>query len=596
MKKIKLSDYVASYLLKNKLKYIFSVTGAGSMHFNDAIGTKKGLKVVYTHHEQSASMAAEGVARITGRPGVVNVSTGPGGTNAITGVAGAWVDSIPMLVISGQIMRKDRGPKHGLRQMGVQEIDTISVIKPLTKYAVTVEDPNLIKYHLDKALYHSMEGKPGPVWLELPLDIQSSFIDPKKLKSFKLKKKKKKLPIKQFEKSIRLINLSKKPIIICGYGVRSANAVNDLRKLINKTKIPLSPSWNTIDVIKSSSDLVIGRAGLFGDRASNYAVQKCDLLIILGSRLSTAQIGYMDDLYAKNAKKIYVEIDRKELTKPTIKADLQINCNVKDYINYLLKSKKFNLNKQNISIWRNKIINLKKKYPISKELKNHHKNYVSSFKFVDDLCKYLRDDEIVVTDMGTSFTCTMQAFQAKNNQRLWTSSGLASMGYGLPATIGACISKDSKKRCVCISGDGGMLFNLQELQTVIHHKLPIKIFLIDNDGYLTQKLMMIKNFKRFAGAHPTSGVSCPDFIKVAKSFGFKCDLINNEKNMPKKLKKIMSNDKPYFCVIKIHPMQPLTPRVLMKMRNDGSFERTGIESVSPFLSESEHLENLRYLD
>jgi acetolactate synthase-1/2/3 large subunit len=596
MNKVKLSDYVASYLLKNKLRYIFSVTGAGSMHFNDAIGTKKGLKVVYTHHEQSAAMAAEGVARISGRPGVVNVSTGPGGTNAITGVAGAWVDSIPMFVISGQIMRKDRGPKHGLRQMGVQEIDTISVVKPLTKYAVTVEDPNLIKYHLDKALYYSMDGKPGPVWIELPLDIQSSFIDPKKLKSFKLKKKKKKLPVKQFEKSIKLINLSKKPIIICGYGVRSSKAVNDLKKLINKTKIPLSPSWNTIDVMKSSSDLVIGRAGLFGDRASNYAVQKCDLLIILGSRLSTAQIGYMDDLYAKNAKKIYVEIDRKELTKPTIKADLPINCNVKDYINYLLKSEIINLNRQNISIWRNKLINLKKKYPISKELKNNHKNYASSFKFVDDLCKYLRDDEIVVTDMGTSFTCTMQAFQAKNNQRLWTSSGLASMGYGLPATIGACISTDSKKRCICISGDGGMLFNLQELQTVIHHKLPIKIFLIDNDGYLTQKLMMAKNFRRFAGAHPTSGVSCPDFIKVAKSFGFKCDLINNDKNMPKKIKEIMSNNKPHFCVVKIHPMQPLTPRVLMKMRKDGSFERTGIESVSPFLNESEHLKNLKYLD
>ena len=536
--KIKLSDYVASYLVSKKLKYVFSVTGAGSMHFNDSIGTKKGLRVIYTHHEQSASMAAEGVARITGRPGVVNVSTGPGGTNALTGLAGAWIDSIPMLVISGQIMRKDRGPKHGLRQMGVQEIDTISVAKPLTKYAVTVEDPNLIKYHLDKALHYSTSGKPGPVWIELPLDVQSSFINPKRLKSFKVKKEKKKKPIKHFENSIKLINSSKKPLIICGYGVRSSNAVSNLKKLINKTKIPLCPSWNTIDVMNSKSDLVVGRAGLFGDRASNYAVQKSDLLIILGSRLSTAQIGYMDDLYGKNAKKIYVEIDKKEMKKPTVRADLPINCNVKDYINYLLKSKKLKPKKENVFDWRKKLINLKNKYPISKELKNKHKNYASSFKFVDDLCKILKDDEIVVTDMGTSFTCTMQAFQAKNNQRLWTSSGLASMGYGLPATIGACIAKDMKKRCVCISGDGGMLFNLQELQTVIHYKLPLKIFLIDNEAYLTQKLMMAKNFKRYAGAHPASGVSCPDFMKVAKSFGFECDLINNDSTMPKKLKKI----------------------------------------------------------
>ena len=594
--KIKLSDYVASYLVSKKLKYVFSVTGAGSMHFNDSIGTKKGLRVIYTHHEQSASMAAEGVARITGRPGVVNVSTGPGGTNALTGLAGAWIDSIPMLVISGQIMRKDRGPKHGLRQMGVQEIDTISVAKPLTKYAVTVEDPNLIKYHLDKALHYSTSGKPGPVWIELPLDVQSSFINSKRLKSFKVKKEKKKKPIKHFENSIKLINSSKKPLIICGYGIRSSNAVSNLKKLINKTKIPLCPSWNTIDVMNSKSDLVVGRAGLFGDRASNYAVQKSDLLIILGSRLSTAQIGYMDDLYGKNAKKIYVEIDKKEMKKPTVRADLPINCNVKDYINYLLKSKKLKPKKENIFDWRKKLINLKNKYPISKELKNKHKNYASSFKFVDDLCKILKDDEIVVTDMGTSFTCTMQAFQAKNNQRLWTSSGLASMGYGLPATIGACIAKDMKKRCVCISGDGGMLFNLQELQTVIHYKLPLKIFLIDNEAYLTQKLMMAKNFKRYAGAHPASGVSCPDFMKVAKSFGFECDLINNDSTMPKKLKKIMSNNKPHFCVIKIHPMQPLTPRVLMRMRSDGSFERTGIESVSPFLPEKEHLKNLEYLN
>ena len=596
MNKIKLSDYVAKYLLKNNLKIIYSVTGAGSMHFNDSIGTKKGLTVIYTHHEQAASMAAEGTARITGRPGVVNVSTGPGGTNALTGVAAAWVDSIPMLVISGQIMRKDRGPKHGLRQMGVQEINTIAVAKSLTKYAVTVEDPNTIKYHLDKAIYLSMSGKPGPVWIELPLDVQSSFVNSKRLKGFKIKKEKIKNSISLFNKSIDLINKSKKPLIISGYGVRSSNAVKELLKLIKKTQIPFSPSWNTIDVINSKSDYVIGRAGLFGDRPSNYAVQKCDLLIVLGSRLSTAQIGYMDDLYANNAKKIYVEIDRHELKKPTARSDIAINCNVKDYINYLLKNRQLKLNKPSILKWRKKLLYLKKKYPVSKEYVNKSKNYVSSFKFVDDLCKYLRDDDVVVTDMGTSFTCTMQAFQAKNNQRLWTSSGLASMGYGLPAAIGACIGGKNKKRTICITGDGGLLFNLQELQTVIHYKLHLKIFLIDNDGYLTQKLMMKKNFKRYAGAHPPSGVSCPDFLKVARSFGFNCDIINNDTSVPKKLKKILSNNKAHFCVIKMHPMQPLTPRVLMRMRKDGSFERTGIESVSPFLNEKEHRANLQYLD
>tara|TARA_Y100000294_G_scaffold176399_1_gene198729 strand:- start:486 stop:2276 length:1791 start_codon:yes stop_codon:yes gene_type:complete len=596
MSKIKLSDYLAKYLLENNLKIIYSVTGAGSMHFNDSIGTKRGLTVVYTHHEQAATMAAEGTARITGRPGVVNVSTGPGGTNSLTGVAGAWVDSIPLLVISGQIMRKDRGPKHKLRQLGVQEIDTVSVAKNLTKYIVTVEDPNTIKYHLDKALYLSMSGKPGPVWIEIPLDIQSSFINPKKLKVFKPKKEKKKISTNLFKKSIKLINAAKKPLIIGGYGIRSSNAVKEFLRLIRKTQIPFSPSWNAIDFMNSKSEYVVGRAGVFGDRPSNYAVQKCDLLIVLGSRLSTMQIGYMDDLYAQNAKKIYVEIDKHELKKPTTSSDVAINCNVKDYINYLLKSKQLKMNKFSVLKWRKKLLHLKKKYPFSKEYVNKSKNHVNSFKFVNDLCKFLKDDDVVVTDMGTSFTCTMQAFQAKNNQRLWTSSGLAAMGYGLPAAIGACTARRNKKRTICITGDGGLLFNLQELQTVIHYKLHLKIFLIENEGYLTQKLMMRKNFERYAGAHPPSGVSCPDFSKVAKSFGFNCDIINNDTSMPKKLKKILSDNKAHFCVIKMHPMQPLTPRVLMRMRKDGSFERTGIENVSPFLSKKEHRANLQYLD
>ena len=517
MSKIKLSDYIAKYLLDNNLKIIYSVTGAGSMHFNDSIGKKKGLTVIYTHHEQAASMAAEGTARITGRPGVVNVSTGPGGTNALTGVAGAWVDSIPMLVLSGQIMRKDRGPKHRLRQMGVQEIDTVNVAKNLSKYTVTIEDPHTIKYHLDKALYLSTSGKPGPVWIELPLDVQSSFINTKKLKVFKPKKNERKISNSLFQKSIKLINGAKKPLIIGGYGIRNSNSVKELIKLIKKTQIPFSPSWNAIDVIKSKSDLVVGRAGVFGDRASNYAVQKCDLLIILGSRLSTMQIGYMDDLYANKAKKIYVEIDKNELKKPTIRPDISINCDVKKYINYLLKSKQLSTNKFSVLRWRKKLLYLKNKYPVSKEYVKKNKNSVNSFKFINELSNFLRDDDVVVTDMGTSFTCTMQAFQAKNKQRLWTSSGLASMGYGLPAAIGACVARKNKKRTICITGDGGLLFNLQELQTVIHYKLNLKIFLLDNDGYLTQKLMMKKNFKRYAGAHPASGVSCPDFTKVAKN-------------------------------------------------------------------------------
>ncbi len=514
---MKFSDYLANYLYKKKLRNIYCVTGAGSMHFNDSIGSHKGLNVIYTHHEQSAAMAAEGDARITRLPGVVNVSTGPGGTNTLTGVTGAWIDSIPMLVISGQVMKKDIGTSKGMRQLGVQEADVTSMAKPVTKYCKTLTDPYDIELVFDKAIETSLRGRPGPVWIEIPLDIQSVKLNLKKIKKTKNIKRNKNKGLSKIVKNkiIRLIAKSKKPIIISGYGIRSAKAEKEFLKFVNLTKIPIITSWNTIDIINTNSKNVIGRSGVFGDRASNYAVQKCDLLIVLGSRMSTAQVGYMDELFSVSSKKIYVDISKKELNKKTFKADLKINQDVKKFLEEINKEliKKFKY-KNNFVTWRDRVLYLKNRYKTVLEHQKKVKNYTNSFRFVDQLCKQLQNKDIVVTDMGTSFTCTMQAFNSKGSQRLFTSSGLASMGYGLPASIGACFGSD-KNRVICIAGDGGLMFNLQELQTIVHYNLPIKIFLIDNDGYLTQKLMQIKNFKRYVGAHPSSGVSCPDFKEIA---------------------------------------------------------------------------------
>ncbi len=593
---MKFSDYLANYLYKKKLRNIFSVTGAGSMHFNDSIGSHPGLNVIYTHHEQSAAMAAEGDARISRMPGVVNVSTGPGGTNTLTGVTGAWVDSIPMLVISGQVMKKDIGTDKGFRQLGVQEANVVQMAKPVTKFCKTIKDPYDVEIILDKAIQLSISGRPGPVWVEIPLDIQSYNLDLKKIKKTKKKIKsrvKKNIPKNIKNKILKLIKNSKKPIIISGYGIRSAKAEAEFKKFVKLSKIPVINSWNTIDLINSNSSDVIGRSGVFGDRASNYAVQKCDLLIVLGSRMSTAQVGYMDDMFATNANKIYVDISKKELNKKTFKADLKIHSDVKVFLsNINIELKKIKI--KNLP-WKQKLLILKKKYQMINVHQKREKNYTNSFRFIDELSKKLRRDDLVVTDMGTSFTCTMQTFKAKDKQRLFTSSGLASMGYGLPAAIGACIGAN-KKRVICIGGDGGLMFNLQEFQTVKHYNLPIKIFVIDNNGYLTQKLMQIKNFKRYVGAHPKSGVSCPDFVKIAKSFNFQTSVINSDISQKKMLSKILSNNKPHVCVVKIHPMQPLHPRVVMKMNKDGSFDRVGLESVYPFLKDEEHENNLRMLD
>ncbi len=595
---MKFSDYLANYLYKKKLRNIYCVTGAGSMHFNDSIGSHKGLNVIYTHHEQSAAMAAEGDARITRLPGVVNVSTGPGGTNTLTGVTGAWIDSIPMLVISGQVMKKDIGTSKGMRQLGVQEADVTSMAKPVTKYCKTLTDPYDIELVFDKAIETSLRGRPGPVWIEIPLDIQSVKLNLKKIKKTKNIKRNKNKGLSKIVKNkiIRLIAKSKKPIIISGYGIRSAKAEKEFLKFVNLTKIPIITSWNTIDIINTNSKNVIGRSGVFGDRASNYAVQKCDLLIVLGSRMSTAQVGYMDELFSVSSKKIYVDISKKELNKKTFKADLKINQDVKKFLEEINKEliKKFKY-KNNFVTWRDRVLYLKNRYKTVLEHQKKVKNYTNSFRFVDQLCKQLQNKDIVVTDMGTSFTCTMQAFNSKGSQRLFTSSGLASMGYGLPASIGACFGSD-KNRVICIAGDGGLMFNLQELQTIVHYNLPIKIFLIDNDGYLTQKLMQIKNFKRYVGAHPSSGVSCPDFKEIGKAFKIKTSVINDDLSMKPQLKKILKDKKAHLCVIKIPPMQPLTPRVVMKMNKDGSFDKVGIESVAPFLDDKEHIENLKLLE
>jgi acetolactate synthase-1/2/3 large subunit len=592
---MKLSDYLANYLYKKGLINIYCITGSGSMHFNDSIGSHKNLNVIYTHHEQSAAMAAEGEARISRKPGVVNVSTGPGGTNTLTGVAGAWIDSIPMLIISGQVMKKDIGTDKGYRQLGVQEANVIEMAKPVTKFCKTLKNPYDIEIILDKAIRISIEGKPGPVWIEIPLDVQSFNLDLKKIKKTKKKVNLKiKIKLKQRNKILNLIKNSKKPLIITGYGIRSAKAEVEFNNFLKITKIPVITSWNTIDLIPSNSKLNIGRCGVFGDRASNYAVQSSDLLIVLGSRMSTAQVGYMDEMFSPKSKRIYVEISKKELMKKTFKSDVKINMNVKDFLkdlNQIFGSRKF---VGNFEKWTFRVNLLKQKYQTINEHKKKVSGYTNSFRFIDNLSKKLKSGDVVVTDMGTSFTCTMQAFRSKANQRLFTSSGLASMGYGLPATIGACIGVN-KKRAVCVTGDGGLMFNIQEFQTIRHYNLPVKIFVIDNEGYLTQKLMQIKNFRRYVGAHPKSGVSCPDLQEVAKSFKIKTSVIDSDKNQLEKISKVLAGNEPHVCIVKIPPMQSLTPRVVMSMNLDGSFKKTGLDNVAPFLNEKEHKDNLKSL-
>ena len=590
---MKVSDFVVKFFEDHKFKYVFGVTGGGAMHLNDSFGSSKKIKFIMQHHEQAASMSAESYARTTGKVGLCNVTTGPGGTNAITGLVGAWIDSIPMIIISGQVATKDMINKTNTRQIGVQEINILDIVKPVVKYNAIITDENDILYELQKALHLCKNGRPGPVWIDIPLDIQAKLINPKKIRSFKEKKFKNIIKDTDIKKIISLIDKSERPSIVIGNGIHISNSSKILKKVIKKLSFPVLSSWNASDILETSNRNYIGRFGIFGDRAANFTIQNSDLVIVLGSRLSQPQRGYNDNLFIPNGKIIMIDIDNNEIKKFknkiafSIKADLNLFLNK---FNKYLKNKSF-LN-QNTKNWLNFSRSQKNKYSVFNE---NHKNLgkVNSFLFIKTLSKLTKTNTNIVTDMGTSFTCTMQSMSLKKNQRLFTSSGLAAMGWGLPGSIGSYFG-DKKKNIICIAGDGGVMFNIQELQTIIHHKIPVKIFILFNNGYLTMKLMQKKNFKKYVGSDPVSGISCPNFIKIGKAFGIKSFSIKNSKNLKEKIKKILNINGPVICQIDMPNFQQLIPRLQTKMTKEGKFIPTPIDNLYPFLDEKEYYSNIKY--
>ena len=438
-----------------------------------------------------------------------------------------------------------------------------------------------IEFEISHAIKIANEGRPGPVWIDIPLDVQSKkFVKKKsKLKLINMSKKKiinKKNKIKQ---TMDLIKKSKRPMILVGNGIHISNSEKLFTSFLKKTNIPFVSTWNASDIINSDHKLYFGRPGLFGNRIANFAVQSCDLLIILGSRLSVPITGYQMKNFSPYSKKIFVEIDNNEIKKRKIKINLKINDDLKNFlINFNYSIKKKMLPKK---LWISRLQKTKRFLNEDNQYKKE-KNFVNSFRFIHVLSKVLKGGEAIVTDMGTSFTCTMQSFKIKTNQRLFTSSGIAAMGFGLPGSIGAYFA-DKKKRQICITGDGGIMFNIQELQTIINYKIPVKIFIINNGGYLTMKLMQKKNFKKYIGADSKSGLSLPDLLNVAKSFGFETTKISNEKNIKRKLIKLISNNKACVCEIITPPMQELVPRVQTQMNKDGSFEPAMLDNMYPFM-------------
>jgi acetolactate synthase-1/2/3 large subunit len=569
---IKVSDYIFDFLKSKGIDTIFSVSGGAAAHLLNSVA-EKNFKYICNYHEQACAMAAEGYARIANKPACVLVTNGPGSTNTLTGVVGAYQDSIPMIVISGQVPVSQtlNNTNIKLRQLGVQECDIISIVKPITKYATQITNPDDIIPCLEEAYIQATTGRKGPVWLDIPLDIQNSQIEQKDY---------------YIEDIVNLIFKAKKPLIITGNGIHLSNSEAIFYQLKDKLQIPIISTWTSKDLMNQNDSLYIGNFGLLGERAANFAVQNADLLLILGSRMSIPNVGYQSNLFSPKSIKIMVDIDENELKKPTIKIDYPINKDLRFFFIHLLsKLKDKEIPKWNE--WATKTQSWKLKYPVFQPEYKTNTKHINSFYFIEILSSKITDNNIIVTDMGTSYTCTMQALQMNGKARLFTSSATCSMGFGLPGAIGAYFA-DPTKDIILIAGDGGLQMNIQELQTINHYKIPIKIFLLNNNGYLAISLMQDNLFEgKYIGSNPQSGVSNPDFAKLASAYGFKTYRIDNNTELEKNINNILSEEGPTFCEIKMVENQLLIPRVQSSKDENGKIISNSLENMFPYLSEEE---------
>ena len=587
---MKVSDYIAQLFAENNMKHIFSISGAGNVHLLKSIAERSDLSPVHPHQEQGGVLAALAYKRICGRLGVMITTSGGAATNAITGALDAWADSIPVLIITGQEKSQFVSEHKNLRMWGVQGFDIVKTVENITKYAVLITDPKKVKYEFQKAIYLAESGRPGPVWIDIPTDVQAATIDPSSLESFVPPVEKK---VSNFDEKIKLISeliaASKRPLFIFGNGVRLSGSVDLLHRSIEKFKVPFLLAWNGIDMVSSSHPLNYGRAGTYGQRAANFIVQNADLIITVGTRMAIPQVGYDLKEFGRDAQKVIIDIDATELDKfASDKTFTLLQANAKDFLKEL--NDKLNApSKEAIAEWISYCDKLRKKYPFV-EPNGMHKEQdskLNSYSFIDEMNKHFSDDEIIVTDMGTALTCTHQSIMLKEKQRVVTSTGLGEMGFGLPGAMGASFAAD-KKRVVLINGDGSMMMNLQEMQTIIYHKLPIKLFVYINDGYLTIKHTQNNLFgQKFAGSGEASGVTCPDFQKIGEAFGFKTFKINSLEEAKTMIPKVLNEDGPVLCEVFIHSMQLLGPKTSFNLNPDGTLVSPPLEDLYPFLSREE---------
>ena len=595
---IKLTDYIVKFFEELGLEHMFMLTGGGCMHLVDSFGKSDKIKYICTHHEQSAAMAGEAYAKFKNDIGLVLVTSGPGATNALTGLLGAYQDSVPVIFLSGQCKRSQTIYKAGipeLRQLGVQEVNIIPVVKSISKEAIFVEDPLKIRYYLERSVFIAKSGRPGPVWLDIPLDVQSAQIDEKELvgiceKEY-LKEYKEYPDEEEIDYIVKRLRNAERPVIIAGHGIQLAKANEELRQLVCKYNLPFVTPIMGIEVLESSLSNNIGRIGTKGTRAGNFAMQNADLILSIGSRLSVSVVGHEYNLYAREAEIVVVDIDPFEHQKPTIKIDKFINADAKCFLDSLL----VNLQKSDWSTdtsWLEVCLTWKKKYPVTSNRQKDNGVGVDYYKFIDLLSNKTEASVPFISDAGSAFYVTSQAINLKKNQRYITSGALATMGFGLPAAIGVCVANQNSV-VVAITGDGSFQQNLQELEILKLHRMPVKLFVMNNNGYLSIHQTQKKFFKEnYVGEGPVSGVTFPETSKLAEAYGITYFRIEKLTDLEIYWDQIFQKTGPAIIEVILTREQEVYPTNSALIRPDGTMVSKPLEDMYPFLDREEFVKEM----
>ncbi len=601
---MRLADYVMSFVARQGVKHVFLLTGGGAMHLNDALARCSDLAFVCNHHEQASAIAAENYSKATNNLGVALVTTGPGGTNAITGVVGAWLDSTPMLVISGQVKRADRmyrpdGTPLGVRQRGSQEVDIVSIVKPITKYAVTIDEPQSIRYHLEKAVHLARTGRPGPVWIDIPIDVQAAPVEPDAMRAFdpaELSHHSQDDLTAKVRDVIARLNQSERPFIFAGNGVRVSGAAAAFEKLVRRLNVPVGLTWMAMDLLDDDDPLFVGRPGTVASRGANFALQNADFVLVIGTRLDPPLMGWDPHQFARGAYKTVVDIDPAELRKLEGAVNNPICADARNFIDQLLQQAGSVLDKnKDRSAWIQRCQDWKARYPIV--LPEHRApGLVSVYHLAEVIGQEAGpNDRVVSGSSGSAIEVFLLAYRARKGRRVFHTAGLGAMGYGIPASIGVCLG--SGKKTICVDGDGGLQLNIQELATIAHLQLPIKLFVLNNQGYASIRASQTNYFGGpNIGCSPETGVSIPDYRKVARAYGLKTAVIEGQgegqADLRAPVRKVLRGRGPVLCDVHVIPDEIRAPRVTSIQRPDGSFLSKPLEDLWPFLDRDEFAQNM----